>query len=204
MNHAALTAHPVPHSQTCDTFRAASCVARRTGRGSPSLVGFDIPSPVPAGLVAELVAEHRPSRVEHGFCHPRLGELGRVHIADDDQCVLASDPCRPLVEMVAPGVGDLGMDCPHTRLIVCAARLGERSLISSVVAKGRDFGSIAALGQLLETEVDTDLAGAGGQLVGNRALEGDVPAPACVLHEATSLELTGDLARFPEVELALR
>ena len=46
--------------------------------GSPSLVGFNISSSVPAGLVLELVAEHRPASIEHGLGHPHRTRAASV------------------------------------------------------------------------------------------------------------------------------
>src|SRR5262245_18534380 len=103
----AVAAHPAPHSQTCDTFRASDASTCGTGCGRISLVGLNISRPVPSGLIAKLIAERRPAGIEDGLCHPRLDQLDRVHIADGDQSVLSSDTRRLLVEMVAPGVGDL-------------------------------------------------------------------------------------------------
>jgi hypothetical protein len=64
-------ANPMPHSKLCDTFRATDC----TQSEHSWLVGFNIPSPVPIGLIAELAAQHRPARIKNGLRHSGLGEF---------------------------------------------------------------------------------------------------------------------------------
>lgn len=128
----------MPYSKTCDTFRAADCTAVGTGLGSPSLVDFEIPSSVPAGLVAELVLQHRPTRVENGLGHLRFREPRRTDIADDDEFVFASDLGGPLVEMMATRVGDLRVDRADAALVTGAAGNGERGLVLTIVAERRD------------------------------------------------------------------
>lgn len=171
--------------------------------GSPSFVGLDVARSMPSGLVFELAAQHRPARVEDGLRHLGLRELGRADISDDDKFVLASELGAPLVKMVAPSVGDLGVDRADAALVPGALRNGERSLVLAVMAKRRDRGPVAACGKRLEAEIDADLAVASRTILGNLALETDVPATTSVLHEAASLELAVDVAGLPEVELAL-
>ena len=193
----------MPHSKLCDTFRAADCTAVGTQLGSPSLVGFNIPSPVPIFLIAELAAQHRPARIKNGLRHSGLREFGRADVANDDQCVVSSDTRGLLMQMVAPGVGDLGVERLDAARVVGALRDGERGLVSAVMLEGEDRGSIAADGKRLQAEIYADLTGARRQLVGDLALKRDIPAAPRILAEGTSLELTGDLAGLPEVELAL-
>src|SRR5262245_6027467 len=165
---------------------------------------FNISSPVPSGLIAKLIAERRPAGVEHGLCHPRLDQLDRVHIADGDQTVRSSNTRRLLVEMVAPGVGDLGVDRGNAAPVSGAARLGERGFVSAVMPQRRHHAAIAACGKLLEAKVDADLTGTGRQPVGHLALKGDIPAAARVLHKTAGLDLAADLARQPDVKSALQ
>lgn len=193
----------MPYSKSCDTFRAADCAAVGTGLGSESFVGLNISSPVPAGLVAELIAQHRPTRVEYGLGHLGFRELGRADVADDDNSIFASDLRGPLVKMVAPRVGDLGVDRADAALVPGPLRSGKRGLVLAIVAERRDRSPVAARRERLKPEVDADFAVAGRQTAGNLALEADVPAPARILYEAASLELAIDFARLPEVELAL-
>ena len=70
----AVRTFPVPYSKRAHTLWTAvgNYPAARARLGSPSFIGLDIPRSVPAGLVAKLVAERRPTGVEHGLCHPCL------------------------------------------------------------------------------------------------------------------------------------
>ena len=191
------------YSKSCDTFGAADCAAVGTGLGSPSFVGFDVARSVLSSLVFELAAQHRPARVEDGLRHLGLREFGRADISDDDKFVLASELGAPLVEMVAPGVGDLGVDRADAALVSGALRNSKRGFVLAVVAECRDRSPVAACGKRLESEINANLAVAGRAILGNLALEADVPATPSVLHEAPGLKLTVDVARLPEVELAL-
>ena len=192
------------YSKLCDTFRASECTALGAQLGSPSLVGLDISSPVPAGLVAELIAERRPTRIEHGFCHPRLRELGRVHIADDDQSVLPNNPRGLLMKMVATGVGDLGVDRGNATLIPGALRLGERCFIFAIVLESGHRRAIAACGECLKTEINPNLSASCGQIGRDIALKGDVPATTCVLYKGTGFEHSANLSGAPEPIVSLQ
>src|SRR5215510_7208378 len=83
MRSATVRTSPVPHSKAYDTFRASDASAVGTGLGSPFLADDFESNSVPQGFIAELLPEHRPAGVEHGFCHPRLRQSGRVHVADN-------------------------------------------------------------------------------------------------------------------------
>jgi hypothetical protein len=156
--------------------------------GSPSFVGLNISGSVPAGLVAELIAQHAPARVEHGLCHPRLGELGRADIADDDQGVFADNPRCRLVKLMFARIGDLGVDRTDAALVSGALRNGKRSLVLVVVPKRRDGRAITQRGKCLKPEIDADAAIAGREIVGDLALKNHEPSPACILDEAAGLK----------------
>ena len=172
--------------------------------GSPSFVGFNISCPVPAGLVAELTAECRPTRVEHGFSHPRLCQLSRLHIADDDQFVLANNPRGLFVQMVPPRVGDLGVDRLDAGSFVGALRYRKLRFVLPIVLQGRDRRSIGAGRQRLQAKVNSDLSVPGRKTAGNLALKGDIPASARVLGEASGLDRAAKIAGAPEVEGAFQ
>jgi hypothetical protein len=158
--------------------------------GSPSFVDFYISRSVPAGLVAELIAQHRPTSVQDRLCHPGPSELGRADIADDDQLVIASDPSGPLMQMVTPRVGDLRMDGADTLLVPGALLDGKRSLISAVMPLGRNCNAITASGEGFKPKIDTDPAISGGQCICDLALKHDVPTTARILHERRSRTVT--------------
>jgi len=195
----------VPYSERAHTFRTAvgDFPAARARSGSPSFVGLNVNSPVPSGFVAELSAQRRPARVEDGFGHLRFSELGRADIADDDQFVFASKLRAPLVKVVTARVGDLGVDRTDAAFVPGALRNSKRRLVSAVVTKCRNSRAIAARGKRLQAEIDADCAIAGGEAVSDFALEANVPSTTGVLHEAARFERAVDVARFPEVELAL-
>jgi hypothetical protein len=179
-------------------------LARRTGLGTESFVGFDKHGPVPAGLVAEHVSEGGPPRVRHRLGHPGLLQGRRVHVADDDQTVFPNDPSGLFVKVVVPGIGDLGVDSPLPALVAGALGLAKRSLVFPVVLKRRNGLAVAQSGEFLQPEVNPDLPDARSQVVSNFALEGDIPAPASVLDESAGPELAADLPRLPEPEWPLQ
>jgi hypothetical protein len=109
----------------------------------------------------------------------RLGQSCRVHIADDDQLVLASDLGGLLVKVMAPRVDDLGVDGGSPALVVGALRDLKSLLVLPIMLEGRDYGAIAACRQRLEAEVDTDRTVAGRQLVGHLTLEAQPEGRRC-------------------------
>lgn len=171
--------------------------------GSPSFVDFEIPGSVPAGLVAELVLQHRPTRIQDGLRHLGLCEFGRADISDDDEFVFASDLCRPLVEMMAARVSDLGVDRADATLVAGTLRDGERGFVLAIVAECRDNEAIAARGDGLEPEIDADMSGSGRQLLVDLAIKADIPASSGVLGKASRFDDTADVPRLPKMEAAL-
>src|SRR5262249_5312043 len=102
MRSATVRTSPVPHSKACDTFRASDASAVGTGLGSPLQPADYDGMPVPQGFITELLPEHRPAGVEHGFCNPRLRQSGRVHVADNHTAMLAHEPRRFLMQKMLP------------------------------------------------------------------------------------------------------
>lgn len=158
---------------------------------------------MPAGLVAELVAQHRPARIQNGLRHSGLSDLGRADIADDDQFVLASDLRRPFVKMVLARIRDLGVDRLDAALVARALRNRKRGLVLAVVTERWHLRAVAQRRNVFQAEIYPDFTIAGREIVGDFALEADVPAPTRILHERSGLECAFDLARVPEIELAL-
>lgn len=205
VSRAALGTRPVPHSKRAHTFRAAIgyAPAARTRLGSPSFVGFDVLSVVPSGFVSKLTTQYRPTGVVHRLCHPCLGQAGRTDVSDNDQRVLPSYLGGPLMEVMTPGVGYLGVDSLDAALVVGSLCDSELFFVLPVVLQGREFAPITASGDGLEAKVDTDLAVSSRLVLFNLALESDVPAPPCILGEASGLKLTCQFAVFPEPEVLL-
>ncbi len=191
------------YSKTCDTFRATSRTARRTGLGSPCFVDNYQSRPVPSGFVSELRFQHAPARIQDRLRHPGFREFGGADIADDDQGVFADKPRRRLVNLVFAGVGDLGVDRTDAALVSGALLDRKRGLILPIVAQGRDRIALTQCGERLKTQVNANLASADRQIICNLALENDIPSAARILDEAAGLESFGNVSRFPEPKPAL-
>ena len=70
----------MPYSKRAHTLRTAvgNFPAARARLGSPSLVGFNINSPVPAGFVADLITQHSPARIQDGLRHLGFRDLAAI------------------------------------------------------------------------------------------------------------------------------
>ena len=117
------------YSKLCDTFRASDCTAVRTQLGSHPFVGFGVHHSALLGLVREHVPEARPAGVQHGLRHPRLGQLGRAHIADDDVCELAHERRRLLVQEMLSRVDDLGVYRLGAGFVASTLRNGDLEIL---------------------------------------------------------------------------
>lgn len=200
---AAARAIPTSYSKTCDTFRAADASAVGTGLGTPSLIDMDTHCLPSGSFVRQHMPEARPARVEYGFSHPRLSNLGSVHVAYCDQTILVGNPSGLFVEVVPPRVCDLGVYRFRTPHVSGPLGLREPRFVKPVVLDCGDDSSVAAGGKRLKSEVNPDFAVAGGQVVLNLALEGDVPAATGILNEGARLVLSLDVATSPKAEPAL-
>jgi putative transposase len=195
----------VPYSKRAHTFRTAvgDFPAARARSGSPSFVGLNVNSPVPAGFVAELRTQHSPARIQDGLRHLGFREFGGADIADDNQGVFADKPRRRLVKLVFARVGDLGVDRTDAALVSGPLRNAKRGLVLAIVSKRRDGLAIAQRGERLEPEIDANAPVAGRQIVRDLALEDDEPSSARILGKAAGLDALGKVSRFPEPEPAL-
>lgn len=203
MRRPALNADPLSYSKTLQSLRAGEASALTTGLGSVSLVGFDIHRLPSGSFVPQHISEHRPARILNGFRHPSFGELGGIHIANDDQAIRVSQALAGDVEMMAPSVSDLGMDRLDAMLISGALSLANGVFISAIVLQSWDFDSVAACGERLEAEINSDLSAASLQTVCDLTLKADIPSATRVLNEATSLELAINVPVLPKSETAL-
>lgn len=138
----------------------------------------------PGGLVVQLPAKLEPALVEDRAVQAGLGPnpgarrfggpgRGGGHVAHmqvldtHHRVVLANGSCG-LVQVVAPGVADAGMDAldlgfrllPVVAELLLAAhgalRLGQRLLVALEAVEGREDGAIAQGGEAHDAEVDTD------------------------------------------------
>lgn len=195
----------MPYSERAYTFRTTvgDFPAARARSGSPSFVGLNVNSSVPAGFVAELRTQHSPARVQDGLRHLGFREFGRADIADDDQGVFADKPRRRLVKLMFARAGDLGVDRANAALVPGPLRNGKRGLVLAIVPKRRDGRAIAQRGESLKPEIDANAPVAGRQIVRDLALEDDEPSPARILGKAAGLDALGKVTGFPEPEPAL-
>ena len=194
----------MPYCKTCDTFRAASRMTRRTGLRTPSFVSFNKHSIVPAGFISKLCPERRPARIQDGLRHLGFCEFNRVHVADDDQTVSTNDLGGLFVKMMFSRVRDLGVDDLDTTLVVGTLSLPKLGFVFPIVAERRDHVAVAARRQRLQTEVNPDASIAGRAVFGNIALKRNIPAPASILDKSASLEDAFDLTGLPEPEPTLK
>ena len=107
------------------------------------------------------------------------------------------------MQVVFPGVRDLGMDSLNALFVTGALGTTKRSLVLAIVLQGGNSVAVAACRQRLEAEINADLTIAGRQIVGNFTLETDIPAAARVLGEAAGLDVVGDISQPPEMEFPL-
>jgi hypothetical protein len=103
-------------SKSCDTSRPrlGQRATSRTGLGGIRFVDNLEPYTCVIALVFERVSEHRPAHIEHGFCHPRLCQLARVHVTNEDGTMLTYQPGAEFVQEVFPAVCDGGVDRANT------------------------------------------------------------------------------------------
>jgi len=102
MQRASVKAPPTPHSQACETFRAAGCATIASSSGRPFLVDALERCTGPAPPVSQhRILRHRPERrcvrITHRFRCPRGTDVGSVHVAAGRADVSARDAGRSRV-----------------------------------------------------------------------------------------------------------
>src|SRR4029077_556495 len=206
MRSPAMFASPMPYSKTCDTFRATECAAPGAGLGRESLADDFENSSVPQGFVAELVPEHGPAGIQHGFCHACLCQLGRVHIANDDVTVLTHDPRRMFVQKVFSGILYLGVKRSRSALLAAPLRLHQSCFVLPIKGWHLDLTAIGERREVLQAKVDSD----GRPIFCDGFLDFDiyvkVPASARIFGKARGLDLSigGNGARIPKAIFAAK
>ena len=149
------------------------------------------------------MSKRTPACIEHGFCHSCLSKGGGVYVADDDQKVFASETCRLLVKMVAPRVRDFCVDRTDPFLVSGALRDSQKTLVFPVMPQGRDMGSIRHRSEVLQAEINADMATTSRQIIGHLALERHVPAATGIFDERTRFYFSIQFPRLPERKVAL-
>lgn len=195
--------NPRPYSKTCDTFRPRlrKTPASRTDLGTISLTDIDIHG-LPSGrFIPQHMSEARPTCIQDGLSHLGLCEFGCAYITDDDKLVFSNDLGGLFVEVVAPSIGDLGVDRGGSTFVAGALGEPERGFVSSIVLKRRNRLAVAQCCQGLRSEIDADRAIPCRKIVGDLTLKGNVPAATGFLHEGAALEVALDLPGLPKAKL---
>ena len=195
-----MSASPLPYSKTCDTFRAADCTAIGTGLGRETFVDDFERDSVPQGFVAEHLAERRPAGIKHGFCHPRLRQVGRIHVADDNVAVLAHDPRRLFMQEMSPAVFRFRMQRRRAALLSALLRQCEPLFVTPVKRRHFDLAPVAQHGEVFESEIDGNSRPGLRGGFSNLDLNVEIPTPTGVLAKTRGLDfgIIGDAARIPE------
>src|SRR5215467_5288181 len=200
MRSATVRTSPVPHSKACDTFRASDACAVGTGLGSPFLADDFESNSVPQGFIAELLPQHRPVGVEHGFCHPRLRQSGRVHVADNDTAMLAHELRRFLMQKMLPAILRPGVQCSRTAFLSSPLCQGQFRLVPPIEGGHLDPAPVRECSEVFQAKVDRDRGAFLRLSLGHLDRNVEIPTPAGVLGKTGRLYLGvgRDWARKPQ------
>jgi len=184
-------APPLSYSETCDTSRPLrrKNPRQRAGLGRELLPHLCVGCSVPAGLVAEHVAEGGQSGVEHGLGKFCPGEPRAGHVPDVNCTETTYDLRRLLVQVIASDVRDLGVQSTHPASVVRTLRDCEFRLIPTKCPHGRELFARGEGRERLEPEVDPDGVSSAVLIVGNDNVEADPPAATGVLDEAAAPDM---------------
>src|SRR3546814_8984446 len=89
------------------------------------------------------------------------------------------------MEMMPARVGDLCVYRANSLLVPGTLRDSEFGLVATIMLKRRKFLASGQCGEVFQTEVYSNNSGAGREVVGNLALENDIPTAPRVLDEIT-------------------
>jgi hypothetical protein len=105
------------------------------------------------------------------------------------------------MQVMPAGVGNFCVDCANTFLIPGALCDSEFAgvLFNQFVVD--NLSAITRRGYSLKTEVNPNFTVTAGQIVGDFALQGYIPATASILDERSAFQVATDLARTPEAKL---
>src|SRR3990167_1817585 len=201
MQATAITTLPFSNSQACDSFRPSDCTAFGADLGRETFVDFLEPHTARDRFIGEHGSECAPASVQDGFCHLGFCQAGSIHVADEDCRVLTNEAGTEFVQVVFPAVLDLGVDRLDAQFLVGALRNSELRFKSTIELLCLDLLAVAERGEVLQTKVDADGAGAFGcmRLI-DFAVKVDKPMSLRILGEASSLDLAVDGTREPEAE----
>ncbi len=156
--------------------------------------------------VYALVFQHRlqlaPAGIEHRLGHPGLHEFRGRYIAHMDFAVPAHQLPAEFVQGVLASVGDPGVDRSGTGLLPGALGDGKLRLQIAVKPAVLQFCAIAAGGNVLEAEVDTDCSLPEQRLHLDLDDDIEVPAAARILAEAGRAEpVLAHTVAVPDLEV---
>lgn len=202
VGRSAVRTNPVPYSKRAYTFRAAARItpAARTHLGSKSLIGFNVRSSVPAGLVAEHRPERRPACIQNGFSHSGFSKLGWLHIADNDQTISTRNLCAFNMKMMPARIGNLCVDGSRALFITRPLSLAESSFIFSIMLHGGNRLARGERCQSLQTKVYTHRAIALRRHFLDLTVKAYIPAATSVLDDGGGLNNTLNVSRIPNTE----
>lgn len=201
----AVRTFPASHSKRTHTFGAAvgNGPASRARLGSPSFVSLNIHRLPSGSLVSQHVPERRPASVHDGFRHLGFRKPSGVHIANNDQFILPSDPRGMLMKVVTARICDLRMDRAHPLLVPRSLSGRQRRFVLPIMTESRNLRAVAKRRNIFEAKVNADDAATSGQVVHYVTLQDDVPTAAGILDKGAIFKDTGNRSRSPEPELAL-
>lgn len=158
MVRATFATRPSPDRKPNSTLRTAEAAADRTTLRGIGFINLGVGYPCVIAFVSEVVAQHRPSRVENALRHSGLCHCRSRHIADRDLAGSIYERPRELVEAVLSPVGDLGVDRPYLPLALLALRLRKLRLEISIEPSLLKLRPVLALRHGFQPKIDADLS----------------------------------------------
>jgi len=146
---------PTPYSKLPETAGTTESSTARTASRGVSLVDDLYGSAGALALVLQESFEQAPARIEHGFRHPRLGQLQATHVAHDNLLIGIHHPAAELVAGILPTTSDSSMhplSLPHMATSLQGA---DPKLRISIKPDRFQALPVARHGDILEPEINT-------------------------------------------------
>ena len=151
-----MTTAPFSYSETCDTFRAATRIARRTGSGSIPLIGNFKTYPVRNRFISEHVLEHCPADIRNGFCHFCLSKFGWAYIANNDPAIISYNFRRNLVQEILALISNFCMKRCYSFFLSISLPFSKIGFSSAIKLGHFDLASVAQCGQRLKAKINAN------------------------------------------------
>jgi len=166
MRYTTSHADPRPYSKVSETLGSRQGAAIRTPSRGVSLVDdLDRPAGV-LTLVQQHLSEHSPAAIEHGGCHPCLGELQGAHVADDDTLIRIDDSTTELMAQILPLTTDAPMQAFGLPEVAASLQQAQFTSGIAIAADRRQALPIAGDRGVLDPQVDPDRLFRGGDRLG--------------------------------------